>query len=66
MGMVHGKRSKDFVRGLLADSDSEMSAILAELNRNFGRSAAKYKILCYYETVRTRVSEVRHNSEVIL
>ena len=71
IGMVEGKRSEEFVRRLLPDEDAESSDILRSLSRDFGRiqkdfggGAKGLDIVCYYETQKTRVSEV--SSEYLL
>ncbi|KAI9773682.1 MAG: hypothetical protein M1840_006956 [Geoglossum simile] len=65
MGMVEGKRSEEFVRGLLTDKDAEMSDVLSALNRDFGRAQNCFRhgeqvgldMLCYYEKLKTPASE---------
>lgn len=72
--MVEGKRSEEFVRGLLPDKDTEMSVVLRTLSRDFGRCDKGFgygtkrglDILCYYEKQETRISEVSLRYQIII
>jgi hypothetical protein len=72
--MVDGKRSEEFIRGLLPDKDAEMSAVLRALSRDFGRCEKEFghctkrglDILCYYEKQETRISEVSPGYQIII
>jgi hypothetical protein len=66
MRMVEGKRTEEFVRGLLTNKDTEISGVLSALNRDFGRAQNHFRhgekaglnMLCYYEKLKTLTSQV--------
>ena len=73
INMVEGRRSEEFIRGLLPDEDTEMSVVLKALSRDFGRCEKEFghgakrglDILCYYERQKTRISNVSSSSQAL-
>lgn len=61
--VVKGKRSHNFVSGLLSDEDTDAPEILSALSRSFGNIVDRFPdkgldILCYYETKKTQTIRV--------